>query len=255
MLDNLPGTIRDIKAAVITGLMLMVTSYLLFFKMVQQGINPSDSFADLIEILKPIHIVWIIFACAYILGSIYLDGIETFVDFIHRRHLVGRNKSPLRYLSRVWAPLSARAIDRLNAESSSFLRANCGKANVDKKLLRLFELAVARDILWMEGKLVGTEQQPVYSQMRSEGEFKLGTSFLLTPCFISLALHLGVPLFGWLITVVVLLISVPLLFDQGFYQYRKANSFLAHHVADGTILTPSMESLQRTKDLAAIIPL
>jgi hypothetical protein len=48
-----------------------------------------------------------------------------------------------------------------------------------------------------------------------------------------------------------LIVAVPMV-NYGLYYFRKANSFLAHHIADGKVLSPSMETLKRENSLSQI---
>jgi hypothetical protein len=96
----------------------------------------------------------------------------------------------------------------------------------------------------MEGKLVGTEYLDSYNQMRSEGAMRLGVG-LLSPFFaLAIGLALNSPAELWALVGGMESMIAPVLIVQGFYQYRKASSFIAHQVADGALLTPSMEDLK-----------
>lgn len=183
----------------------------------------------------------------------YLEGI---VDFIHRKTLfvepTTKHAVPTRILLEAIMPLSIAARGRLYTEIARFYEIN-NTPNITKpsnleRNKRKFIKNVLSEILWLEGKLVGTPLEVPYDQYRSEGELRLGCA--ITIPLVSIAGANAIMLSrSWLITVTIVssLLAIQLAKD-GLYYFRRAHSFLAHHIADGSVLTPSMEALLKSKD-------
>lgn len=242
----LPG-IREFRTCLVTGAILLATGYLLWQQWVPTHLTPDPSLTSLLQIAAPAGSLALLFLAAYLVGAIYQAGIETGVDVAHRRSTTAR-LNPVGHglsgrLARTVAPLSEKAAERLVGKARSFFEDHAGAAQSPSE--DAFVALVLKDVLWMEGKLVGTDYLTMYTQMRAEGGIRLGVA-CLTPFFaLAIGLSANLPLSLWLIlSALALIISVVLLI-QGFYQYRKAVSFIAHHVADGAILTPAMESLRQ----------
>ena len=97
----------------------------------------------------------------------------------------------------------------------------------------------------MEGKLAGSVLESPYDKIRSEGEMRVSGGILLPLAASTGAYSVNASQFTLLLSFSVgLMLAIPTV-NYGLYYYRKANSFLAHHIADGKLLSPSMETLKR----------
>ena len=198
-------------------------------------------------------VILIVLGC-FLVGSLYVTGLEGIVDWIHRKlvhtypnHNGGRIR---RRVLRALVPFSDAARSRLTIEAKRFF-AEFTRTTTDdeaRKAENDFVEKVFADILWMEGKLAGTPLKAPYDAYRSEGELRLGTALILplSAAAAGYATHLA---WGWLAAVIALSIAFAIkLGGYGLYYYRRAHSFAAHHIADGVLLAPCMETLKRTSD-------
>jgi hypothetical protein len=246
----LPG-IREFRTCLVTGAILLASGYLLWQQWLPTHLNPDASLTSLLHIAAPTGSLALLLLAAYLVGAIYLAGIETGVDIAHR-HTTTARLAPTDHqlggrLRRTVAPLSEKAAERLMGRAQAFFRNHADAAGT-----RLSESAfvesVLVDVLWMEGKLVGTDYLTMYTQMRAEGGIRLGVACLTPFLALAIGLSANLPASLWLILSILALTITVVLVVQGFYQYRKAVSFIAHHVADGALLTPTMESLSLQSD-------
>jgi hypothetical protein len=233
--------------------MLLGSLWLLLAKDGTRGFRPRKSAEDLLALSPYMKLILAGLAC-YFVGTILTTALEGTVDWIHRTMLWRAQPSSRALIARIevaLAPLSPKARERLRAEALRFFDQLSLSAPVtisdDKTPISRDDFAnkVLDDVLWMEGKLAGTVQQAPFEQYRSEGELRLLTA-VLTPlaavaaCF-AIRLH-DIP---FAIAVAASLVVAVVLGNYGLYEYRRANSFVAHHVADGVLFTATMETARR----------
>lgn len=189
---------------------------------------------------------------AYLVGSLYVTALEGLVDWVHRKLLFCKVEDlpsgPKRVFLNVFGPLSPSARNRLALEAKRFYieQNQDNSSGSESDDCHEFTQNVFADILWMEGKLTGTHLKETYLEYRAEGEFRLSIGLLLPLAATALtqatqtnilwsSIILGLASFAALQTC-----------NYGLYYFKRAHSFLAHHVSDGSILTASMETLKRS---------
>ena len=229
--------------------------YLLFGEAIVLAVRPSPAVTRLFAQSDAIPFVILAFL-AILIGSLYTTGLEELVDWLHRRLLKsngGRFKR--RFTKRLFAnvaPLSPAALERLELEAARFFKEFTTTAEdldgvQSDAGVTAFARKVTSNALWMEGKLAGTSLHTEFSKYRAEGELRLSSSLLIPiatfAVFNSLGFNLTVVIFA---TAIATALSLKLL-DYGFYYYRRANSLIAHYIADGSVLSPEMEGLKRAK--------
>lgn len=251
MLQTLLPSLRSLRSSLLTGALLVGSVYILFAHLLASAIS-IDPAAKQILGLAPFMPQLMLAVFCFLVGSLYVTGLEGLVDWFHRKTALkdysGLKPGLKRWLLRSIAPLSDAARARIQAEGTRFFREFARGSqdcpNFEAKQQRFVEKVIA-EILWMEGKLAGTPLLAPYEQYRSEGELRLSSALIL-PLVAAAAAHaLGINKWGASAAMVA---SIPIalkLADYGLYYFRRAHSFLAHHVSDGTVLTPAMEALKR----------
>ena len=251
MVKDLLSGLRSMRSNLITGVMILITVFLLTTEIHEELIHPEPinriySLNDLMEIT-------LIAFLAFFIGSIYTTALEGIINWIHRKRVnsVPPQQTllkPFSYFLLAIAPFSIASYKRVTAEIKqlySFHKNHDGYcndllSNIDEKTFIKNNL---EEILWMEGKLVGTILKETYHQYQSEGESRVSIGLILPITSFAVC---SVFSFNMMFTVILLvfisIISLKLV-DYGLYYYRRANSFLAHHIADGKLLTSTMEDL------------
>jgi hypothetical protein len=234
---------RSFQASIISGAMVIFTVYVFFGSSISQYSRARTSFDQIMNLSEFAPIVALLFL-VLLVGSLYTTALEGVVDRLQRRNLThnSSNNAIGRRVSSTTAPLSELSENRLRKEARSFyLEHNSNDAAAEQE----FADGVVRDTLWMDGKLVGTALLKQYNAFRSQGEIEVAIGVLLAPTTAALGYSMG---FNAKIIFVATALSTVAAFkltDYGFYYYRRANSLIAHHIADGAILTPTMESMLR----------
>jgi hypothetical protein len=182
---------------------------------------------------------------AALVGSLYTTALEGIVDWLHRKMLrfeaSEANNAMVRRVHSAISPFSSVSRSRLVVSARRFYD---DEAAADCPITREeFENRVLADVLWLEGKLVGTPLKDPHDQYRSEGELRLSTGIILPVCAAALMRAFGAHQAWTWIAVIAGAGAGIWQANYGLYYYRRANSFLAHHIADGKLKTPSMESL------------
>jgi hypothetical protein len=252
--DALAG-LRNLRTAFLTGALLLGSLYVIFGPNGTSKWHLRHTADDITHLWKYMPVAIFALACTLI-GSLYTTGLEGIVDWLHRHYLKHNGVNPKtsylhRQFLRIVAPLSESARTRLTFEAGYFYDECEALVVANPSILvpwtgrEAFIRDVFADVLWLEGKLVGTSLQEAYNQYRAEGELRLSTAILVP--LIAFATCRAFNFDGWQITIVMVLavILTIKLIDYGLYYFRRAHSFLAHHIADGAILTPSMETLKR----------
>lgn len=232
---------------------MLASCYLIWQEWVPTQLEPDESLTSLLALGTPTGSLALLVLAAYLAGAVYQAAVETIVDMAHRRTTTVRERPAdgtvkNRFLRSV-SPLSQKAVSRVGERARWFLAqhrdgAPQGVSGLDAE--SRFVDAVLADLLWMEGKLVGTEYLGMYTQIRSEGAIRLGIACLAPLLALALGLSANLPVTLWAILIPLTVATAVVLLVQGLYQHRKALSFVAHQVADGSLLTPTMESLEAT---------
>lgn len=252
--------LRNLRTAFLTGALLLGSLYVIFGPSGDRGWHLRHSAQTLAHLWAYMPLALAVLGCVLV-GSLYTTGLEGFVDWLHRRYLAcDPSRVTGHYVQRRFVrlvgPLSPSARTRLTNEAARFYDENSPQFQQDvspagtaggaeSPSREVFVSQVLADILWLEGKLVGTALKDSYDQYRAEGELRLSTALLLP--LVAIATCSALDVHGWRMGLVVALATLLALklADYGFYYFRRAHSFLAHHIADGLILTPSMETMRR----------
>ncbi len=253
MFTTLLPSLRSLRSAFLTGALLLGSLYILIRGDSKSAPYVRASAQSILHVAPQMPLILLVLAC-FLIGSLYTTALEGAVDWIHRRLVIvepaSQKKWVMRRLVGAVVPFSAAARSRLNLEATRFFR-EFGQALMydgsvpDEAATCHFVNTVFANVLWMDGKLCGSDLRDLYTEYRSEGELRLGTALLLplgafAACY---AIRLD---WEWraLIVGVVLVIATKLA-SYGMYYYRRAHSLLAHHIADGALLAPCMETLRR----------
>jgi len=253
MSSTLLPALRNLRAALLTGGLILAILYIFLGSSISKDVELRESAVTILNLVPFMDLMLITFFSSLV-GSLYMTSLEGFVDWVHRRYIftspVKENSLIKRKILQSFVPFSNSAWQRITFEAGRFY---------DEKIPYIEEYSqnippsrdefvrnVAREILWLEGKLVGTSLEAPYDRYRTEGELRLGTALLIPFC--TLAITYATQMGAWTMvffTIGSLCITVKLA-DYGFYYFRRSHSFMAHHVADGTLFTPSMETFNRT---------
>lgn len=250
--------IRNLRSSFLTGALLLASIYILFLDGYASTASLRPAATRLLELHSSMPLL-IAGIAAYIVGSLYVTALEGFVDLAHRKLLFAsavENKSAsMRHLYAILAPLSDSARHRLDSEAEAFFWKHSPELNKPShEKVSEFKNHVFADVLWMEGKLTGTSLRDTYSEYRAEGEFRLAVGLLLP--IVAITVSYAASISGvWFYIMFVVAAAIALqTCNYGLYYFRKAHSFLAHHVADGSLLTPTMETLQRINSSTIDLP-
>lgn len=242
--------LRSLRVSLITGGLLVASVYIFLYGIVADEIAMKPGARNLVEFSTYVPIILFVTLCL-IVGSLYTTLLEGIVDSLHKKNVLRKIDSESsiweRTILSAFLPYSDSAKTRLIAEVERFYREYTHKNDLNFDAEQRFIAKVMIEVLWMEGKLAGTVLESPYDKIRSEGEMRVSGGLLLplastTAAFSISASELEI-IFCFLVGVAVAIPTV----NYGLYYYRKANSFFAHHVADGTILSPSMETLKRAR--------
>lgn len=251
--DILPG-FRSLKSSLLTGTIIIIIVYLLSYETYKE-LEIPESITRLLEIneLVPMTLIAVI---AALTGSLYTTLLEGIVDWIYRKNIksmiLKKKANKLWFRIRLsFMPFSEAAYERIKVVLINFYHKNQVKKQ-PKNLRNMMQLELSEDefvarnlkeILWMEGKLVGTTLIDTYDQYRAEGESRLSISLLIPELVLTICNVFETDtMFSIVVFTIALLISIKLA-DDGLYYYRRSNSFLAHHIADGEINTSTMEDI------------
>lgn len=251
--DILPG-FRSLKSSLLTGTIIMIMVYLLSYETYEE-LEIPESIIRILEIneLVPMALIAVI---AALTGSLYTTLLEGIVDWIYRKNI--KSMISKKETNKLWfrirlsfMPFSEVAYERIKVVLIKFYQKNrVQKHPKNQYNMMLLELSedefVARnlkEILWMEGKLVGTSLIDTYDQYRAEGESRLSISLLIPELVLTICKVFETDaMFSMVVFTIVVFIAIKLA-DDGLYYYRRSNSFLAHHIADGEINTSTMEDV------------
>lgn len=253
MVKDLLPSFRSFRSSLITGVIILIMIYLLAYDIHDDWQIPN-SIKNIFSLNKYMEIT-LIALIAVLVGSLYTTALEGIVDWLHRKQVNSppSRQTPCKLLARIYlafTPFSSASYSRIVAEIKRFYLLHREHAGYCSNSLSVvvendFIKKNLVEILWMEGKFVGTPLKDEYDQYRSEGESRLAIALLL-PGVLFAVCHVFDfnTIFTVILLIVIILVSL-LLADYGLYYYRRANSFLAHHIADGKIMTSTMEDLSR----------
>lgn len=251
--DVLPG-FRSLKSSLLTGIMILVMVYLWIYK-IYGFISIPEPISCLLE-LNDFVPMTLIAVAAVLTGSLYTTVLEGIVDWIYRKNIKSmlvKKKAAGLWSEIRWSfmPFSKAAYVRIELVLKKFYwekqEDTQNGALDDAERLEFSEQEFIawnlKEILWMDGRLVGTSLNDVYMQYRSEGESRLSIALLLPIVAVAVcdAFEANFSI-AMAVCVAFLLIAIGLAND-GLYYYRRSNSFLAHHIAGGELCTATMEDV------------
>lgn len=252
MFYSLLSGLRSIRVSLVTGGIIVVSTYVLTYGLFFERILIRPVLLSLLAYSYYVPII-LVLCISLMVGSLYTTLLEGIVDDLHRKYVsteIELNNFNIRStVVRSLLPYSDSAIKRLKEEVGSFYKEHhFPEDNDDTESETKFINKVLVEILWMEGKIVGTPLEQSYDKIRSEGEMRVAAGLVLPYACTAISyslyatdLQIIFSFFGGI------LVSIPIV-NYGLYYFKKANSFLAHHIADGKVLAPSMESLKRSSD-------
>ncbi|MBO3724176.1 hypothetical protein J5X07_03885 [Actinomyces bowdenii] len=163
------------------------------------------------------------------------------------RQELQEKKFPLNRICLTISPISQASLERLQIESERYYRELTIPSNAPFWLRDedSFLYKNQADILWMEGKLAGLPLKAEYRQYRAEGEWQLAVAILLPFTSVAMLSGFGISKIQIAIACIVIVSLSIKLAGYGLYYYRRANSLIAHHIADGSLMTPAMETASR----------
>ncbi len=253
MPNGILAGVRNLRSSMLTGAILLASLYVVATGDGASQIPVRASAQDLLKLHERMPLLLAGVAC-YLAGSLYTTALEGLVDWIHRKLLFvesDRNEGRVRRaMLSAFAPLSDSSRRRLQREAERFrseLAQSCGGCAALEDGGDFVQKVFA-DVLWMEGKLTGLPLRETYDEYRAEGEFRLGVGLLLPLGAIAVAYAIQLSWEWFTLAVMASTLVAVQTCNYGLYYYRRAHSFLAHHVADGTLLTPSMETVKRTSN-------
>lgn len=253
MFSALISGLRSLRVSLVTGAILVASVYIFAYGSLITEVEIRPAARSLLELSSLVPIILFLSLCL-IAGSLYSTLLEGIVDGLHRKNVFSRNNSDdnglKKRLLQVVAPYSDSAEKRLRVEVERFYRSNVSEEDVTNRteLENDFIDNVLIETLWMEGKLAGTDLESPYDKIRSEGEMRVAGGLLIPLASTATAFSLWAS--EWQIVASCfggIILAIPTV-NYGLYYYKKANSFLAHHIADGKVLCPSMETLKRVNN-------
>lgn len=251
MLEALLSGLRSLRVSLITGGIIVISIYVLLYENVFKNINIRPNILELVQISNIIPIIFLI-TFSIIIGSLYTTFLEGVVDRIHRKFantIINHNNNFIKnHIVNALLPYSISAKKRLVQELKRFYNEFAYKdindVNNDENE-ELFVQSILVEILWMEGKLAGTLLEIPYDKIKSEGEIRVACGLLIPLAFLSISHIVYASNLQILLSFFFGIITSFAVINYGLYYYKKANSFLGHHIADGKVLSPSMESLKK----------
>lgn len=253
MVNDLLPVFRSLRSSFIAGVLILICFYL-FFEEYIRGVEVPEALNDVFSLNEHVKIA-LLALTAILIGSLYTTALEGIVDWMHRKRVASplskSSCSLVAKLQSVSAPFSVSSFERIRNEVGRLYamhKSHAGDCNGSLKGIEESSFLTKNlvEILWMEGKLVGTSLKDAYDKYRAEGENLLSTAILLPFVCLSICYVFNLDFLTATIIFAIVVTVSHKLFDNGLYYYRRANSFLAHHIADGKILTPTMEDLLKS---------
>jgi hypothetical protein len=252
MAEILLSGLRNFRATIVCGSMLLCVAFLSFNTIRKLQIIPDSPFDYLLSFF-PNYIPYILlFLFAYFIGVTYLTVLETVLDKLHQKTITAK-VSPKKLISNLcglFAPFSIKSIRRIEnrIEKMTALEIiSCSEIgsgdtrNIysdDEK--RLICRNVLHDLLWIEGRLIGGKLYEPFTKMRADAEFRVSFSIVLPFFAFGIMQSLAFHNFLRIIFFAIVIIASFWILLHGLYHYRKAYSMLAHYVADGELTTATL---------------
>ncbi len=242
MIDSLISGLRNFRATFVCGSSLFCCLYLLFSSRVNISIINNSSLDKLVKTLYPYVNYALLAMIAYFIGVTYLTGLETVIHKLHKKNIMAKvNRKRYFIFGEIlglFAPYSEKSVKRVNVKVSSVIRDNNIECDINETVL-----GVLNDLLWIEGRIIGSKLHEHFIQIYSDAEFRVGFSLILTPLAFSFFNSILINAFLKVILLFLIGSASIMILIQGLYYYRKAYSMLAHYVADGELTTPTLISL------------
>ena len=252
MFESLLSGLRSVRVSFITGGMIVISIYVLFYDIFFEKMSIRPNVLKLFQFSNMVPLVFLTIV-SLIIGSLYTTFLEGVVDGLHRKYVSTsydstKNKFKNLILNAL-LPYSPSAKNRLLQEATRFFNeysdASENEAYVGVGKESSFIKSVLIETLWMEGKIAGTTLEQPYDRIRSEGEIRVAGGLLIPLASVTISYIIYATELQMVLSFLGGLILAILIINYGLYYYKKANSFLAHHISDGKVLSPSMESLKR----------
>ncbi|MCA6362525.1 MAG: hypothetical protein IM638_05775 [Bacteroidetes bacterium] len=252
MFESLISGFRIIRVSFITGAIIVIAFYILLYDHLFSRVSIRPYVAEIFKLLNIAPLVFFIIL-SLIIGSLYTTFLEGIVDGLHRKHVnTSYNSKKNKFKNGIinaLLPYSESAKNRLQQESIRFFKEFSATTTEEyNQRESLFTKSVFIETLWMEGKIAGTSLEQPYDRIRSEGEIRLAGGLLIPLASITISYTICATKFQMVLSFFVGFMFAIFIVNYGLYYYKKANSFLAHHIADGKVLAPSMESLKRNSN-------
>lgn len=248
MFSALLSGLRSLRVSLVTGGVIVASVYIFLYGLIDGKLEIRSGARSLFEYSDLVPAILFVSLCL-IVGSLYTTLLEGIIDSLHRKNVpIEINPQGAIWKNAITAaflPYSESARTRLIEEVKRFHHVCAASDFVNSSEENAFVEKVMVEVLWMEGKLAGTILESPYDKIRSEGEMRVSGGLLLPLAAITAAYSANSSNLLLILSFSVgVVLAIPTV-NYGLYYYRKANSFLAHHIADGKILSPSMETLKR----------
>ena len=233
--------------------MTIGSAILLFLAVWREAISSmpelaSDDLRDMVSALGPASAPLTFAAAAYLVGSLMQSSITSTIGALGRRHLdrFPRPEPKPTGLSRVFRPMSQNSKVRVYDWASNVSARANGRQEPNEADRELGERAID-NVLFVGTRLlvVSPELHGEVNRLRSGAELRDAVALTLPVFTVSLLLHLAIGIgYEVLIVCLVLLVSAALFFDARDHT-RNANSIVAHSLADNTISSGVLDSVNR----------
>jgi hypothetical protein len=158
------------------GALLVGSLYILFGYRLAHGISILPAAKQILEI-EPFMPQVLLAAFCFLVGSLYITGLEGIVDWLHRkmalRDFTALKAGPKGWVLRSIAPLSDSARRRIKVEAARFYRQyaeTCEDAPTFPEEQSRFVDSVIAETLWMEGKLIRTWWERILDRCGDAGK-------------------------------------------------------------------------------------
>ena len=246
MIEKLVAGIRELRTGVITGYMILFSLFLILNKIALSSLYPTFSLLLIYDLIGNIGLIIILSVLAYLIGVSFLYWLETIVNKLHiwaiNKEINNKRSRIVKYYHESINPLSLNARNRLVSKLNEFFYLYKTEQSQIKDIFISINL---KDVLWMDGRLEENKISSEYISLNTEAFFRMGIGFLIPLVVFALILELSFhPLELVLLSIISLFFSHWLIL-QGFYLHKKSISMLAHHIADGKFLSPSMANFKK----------
>lgn len=247
MFSNIISDTRELRTGLGTGFMLLFALILICSKFSTSEIVVTKSLNVIYKLIGSGGILIISATIAYLLGVSYLYWLETKVNEIHKwsinKNRINKKKSWFEnYCMGIVHPISNKSIKRLNIRTEKFYNETINKDG--ETTLDDFKNFVIDDLLWMDGKLTDKKVNNEFIRINTEAYFRIGIGVLIPIDIFAILLELRFSKLDLTVIIIGSILATYYLVIQGFYLHKKSISMLAHHIADGEFITPSMENLK-----------